>query len=402
VPDYGNQAQAASGYSPPPGYTTPGYSAPGHQTGYPGDGLPGGGSPAGQSIREQLSSAQQKLPGHLPRIPLELLGVCGVMALSGLLLLWPSLTLLGNGFPILGDGSVGLALGLLAIDIGVIILAFAAALLLLAWRLSHGDRVARGLSYVMLGAIAFAVLVGGDHSVGLIIVMLLSLACIAVLALVPAVKQFFTGPNAPHGGESMSVTMVRTLLTWFAGSAIFLGATFLPMGAIGAQMIVAGLVFIGVGIGVFVLSSRLAQGEPTARLITTGLTGAYALLALIGGGRNTATLLDLAIAGGIVCLLWLPEDAKRHFAQSSPPVQSAFTGSAFGGPGYGGQASGSPAYGGPGYGSPGYGAQPDGGAGQGSSPDNGYGGAGSASDGYGGAGYGGNDHGRPESGGPGY
>ena len=399
--DHGNQAQAASGYSPPPGpgYPTPGYSAPGYHPG----GYPGGGSAAGQSVREQLSSAQQKLPGHLPRIPLELLGVCGAMALSGLLLLWPSLALLGDGFPILGDGSSGLALGLLAIDIGVIILAFAAVLLLLAWRLSHGDRVARGLSYVMLGAIAFAVLVGGDHSVGLIIVMLLSLACIAVLALVPAVKQFFTGPDAPHGDESMSVTMVRTLLTWFAGSAIFLGVTFLPMGAIGAQMVVAGLVFIAVGVGVFMLSSRLARGQSTARLITTGLTGAYALLALIGGGRNTATLLDLAIAAGVVCLLWLPEDARRHFAQSAPQVQSAFTGPAFGGPGYGGQASGGSAYGGPGYGYPGYGAQPDDSAGHGSSPDNGgYGNAGSAGNGYGGAGYPGNDFGRPGPGGPGH
>jgi hypothetical protein len=372
-------------------------------------------------VREQLVAAQQKLPAHLPGIPLELLGVCGVMALSGLLLLWPGLSLLSDGFPLLGDGSFGLAVGLLAIDIGALIVALAAAFGLLAWRLSHGDRVARGMSYILLGSIVFAVIVGGSHPTGLIVVMLLSVACLIVLAAAPNVRQFFTGAAAPGAGQPVSVTIARTLLTWFAVAAIFLGVTFLPMGVIGGQMVLAGIIFLAVGIGVFLLSSRLARGEPTARLIVTILMAVYALLALIGGGRNTATLLDLGIAAGIVCLLWLPQDAKdffaQHAAQSPAPVQSPYAAPGYGAPGngvpgYGAPGSGAPGQGGPGYGGSGYWdsgyAGPGTGSGGAGSGGAGSGGAGSAFGGpsYGGQGYGGQPDdgqvgGRP-AGGPGY
>jgi hypothetical protein len=331
-------------------------------------------------VREQLVAAQQKLPAHLPGIPLEVLGVCGVMALSGLLLLWPGLSLLSDGFPLLGDGSIGLAIGLLAIDIGALILALAAAFGLLAWRLSHGDRVARGMSYILLGAIVFAVIVGGSHPTGLIIVMLLSVACLIVLAAAPSVRQFFTGAGAADAGQPVSVTIARTLLTWFAVVAIFLGVTFLPMGILGGQMVFAGIIFLAVGVGVFVLSSRLAGGEPTARLIVTILMAVYALLALIGGGRNTATLLDLGIAAGIVCLLWLPQDAKDFFAVT--PVQPAAQAQQppFAAPGY---PPGQGGYGDSGLGNAGGYGPPSGSAGNGGYGGPGYGG----SAGYDGAGY---------------
>jgi hypothetical protein len=353
-------------------------------------------------VREQLAAAQQKLPAHLPGIPLEVLGVCGVMALSALLLLWPGLQLLSDGFPLLGDGSFGLAIGLLAIDLGALVLALAAALGLLAWRLSHGDRVARGMSYILLGAIIFAVVVGGSHPTGLIIVMLLSAACLIVLAAAPNVRQFFTGAAAPEGGQPVSVTIARTLLTWFAVAAIFLGITFLPMGILGGQMVFAGVIFLAVGVGVFLLSSRLARGEPTARLIVTILMAVYALLALIGGGRNTGTLLDLGIAAGIVCLLWLPQDARDFFAQPPAPVQqSPFAAPGNSPPGYGapGQgAQGGPSFGGNGDGASGYGGSGyNNGAGYNNGP--GYGGAGYGGAGYGGAGYdNGADYGQPGNG----
>jgi hypothetical protein len=262
------------------------------------------------------------------------------------------------------------------------------------------------MSYILLGSIVFAVIVGGSHPTGLIVVMLLSVACLIVLAAAPNVRQFFTGAAAPGAGQPVSVTIARTLLTWFAVAAIFLGVTFLPMGVIGGQMVLAGIVFLAVGIGVFLLSSRLARGEPTARLIATILMAVYALLALIGGGRNTATLLDLGIAAGIVCLLWLPQDAKdffaQHAAQSPAPVQSPYAAPGYGAPGSGAPGQGGPGYGGPGYWDSGYAGPGTGSGGAGS------GGAGSAFGGpsYGGQGYGGQPDdgqvGGPSAGGLGY
>src|SRR5579863_1135745 len=165
------------------------------------------------------------------------------------------------------------------------------------------------------GILSLAVLFGNDHYIGLVVVMLLCLACLAILAGVPRVRMFFTGPEAPHAGEGISVTVARTLLAAFACLCILLGVAFLPAGDLGGQWVLAGIILIAIGITVFVLNSHLARGEPMARLITTGLLVVYAILELITSGRDPASLLPLAMAAGIAGLLWLPPDAQRHFGQ---------------------------------------------------------------------------------------
>ncbi len=140
-------------------------------------------------------------------------------------------------------------------------------------------------------------------------------------------------------------------------AAIFLGVTFLPMGIIGAQRVFAGVIFLVVGIGVFMVSARLARGEPMARFIATALMAVYALLGLVGGGRDTATLLEFGLAAGIVCLLWLPQDARAFFAQPPAQVQSPFAAPGNNSPGYEAPGYEAPGNGAQGYGAQGYGAQ---------------------------------------------
>lgn len=251
----------------------------------------------------------------LTQVPPELLAVCALMAVAGLLLLWPALQILPPSFQVLGLGGLATALGLLALELGIVILALGVSLLILAVRLTRADRVARGLSYILLGAFSLAVLFGNDHYIGLVIVMLLCLACLAILAGVPRVRMFFTGPEAPHAGEGVSVTVARTLLAAFACLCILLGVAFIPAGDLGGQWVLAGIMLIAIGVTVFVLNSHLARGEPAARLITTGLLVVYAILELITSGRDPASLLPLAMAAGIAGLLWLPPDAQQHFSQ---------------------------------------------------------------------------------------
>lgn len=278
-----------------------------------------------RSARDHLDAAQTSLPGRFSQIPLELLAVCALMALAGLLLLWPAVQVLPAGFQALGAGGLGTALGLLVLELALMLLALGAGLLVLAVRLTNGDRVARGLSYVLLGGFSLSTLIGNDHSAGLIIVTLLCLLCLAILAGAPAVRTFFTGPGAPHAGEGISVTVARTLLAVFACSAILLGTAFLPAGALGAQWVLGGVILILIGAGVFVLSSRLARGVPAARVIVTGLMAVYAVLDLITSGRDTASILPLCLAAAIVGLLWLPPDAREHFSASPAPAP-AFAG----------------------------------------------------------------------------
>lgn len=273
---------------------------------------------AAVSVRDQLSRAQARLPGRLSGIPLELVGVCALMTVAGLLLLWPALQIVSPAFQMLGAAGLGTALGLLVLELALMILALGVGLLLLAVRLTRADRVARGLSYALLGGFSLSVLLGNDHSTGLIVVMLACVACLATLAGAPAVRTFFTGPGAPHAGEGVSVTVARTLLAVFACAVIFLGVAFLPAGDLGARWVVVGVVLIAIGAGVFTISSRLSRGEPAARLLISGLMALYGILDLITAGRNTVSILPLMMAAAIVGLLWIPADAQRHFSRSLP------------------------------------------------------------------------------------
>lgn len=292
-----------------------GSGAPGYQA--PGTGP--GGSPgrtvSGPGLREQVTAYQQRLPGQLARIPPELLAVCALMALAGALLLWPVVLFLQAASNLIGAGSPWFAIGLLLLDGALLFGAVGAGLVILAWRLTKADRVARGLSYILLGDLACTVLLGGDFPAGLVVTMLLSLASLAVLGFAPAVRQFFTGPAAPHASQGISVTIARTLITWFAVAFVIVGITFLPMGVLGAKMVIAGIVFVGVGVGVQVLSARLAAGDANARQITSGLMGLYVILALIAAGRGPSGLMGVVIAVAVVALLWLPQDAQRHFGR---------------------------------------------------------------------------------------
>ena len=266
---------------------------------------------------EQLVAAQRQLPAGLAHLPVELLAVCALMTLAGVLLLWPALQVLPDAFRLLGYGSLGRAFGLLALDLALVVLTLGVSLLLLAWRLTQADRVARGLAYILLGGYSFAVLIGNDHSAGLIVTMLLCLAAMAILAGAPNVRAFFTGPNAAHAQEAVSVTVVRTLFAVFAWMMLLFGVSYLPAGALGGRFVVVGLFLIATGAGLFTLNRHLARGEPAARVTATGLMAAYSLLVLIAGGRATATLLGLAFAAAAVGLLWLPSDAQQHFGRPS-------------------------------------------------------------------------------------
>lgn len=252
------------------------------------------------------------MPRSLAGTPPELLLVCALMSIAGVLLLWPALQVLPDAFREFGAGPLGRALGLLALDLALVILALGVGLLILAWRLTQADRVARGLSYIVLGGYSFAVLVGDDHSAGLIVTMLLCLAAIGILAAAPNVREYF---NRTTNTGPTSVTIVRTLFAAFAFLMLLFGISYLPAGALGGQYVIVGLLLLGIGAAMFTLNRRLADGSASARVAATVLMAGYALLVLIAGGRATATLLGLAFAAAVIGMLWIPEDAQRHFTR---------------------------------------------------------------------------------------
>ncbi|MCW2994163.1 MAG: hypothetical protein JWQ18_1658 [Conexibacter sp.] len=257
-------------------------------------------------------------PALLPAgVPREILVIAGLLAAGGAILLFEALRVLPDVFDVFKLGSLGRALGLLILDLVAFVGAFGAAALVLAWRLLLADRVARGLTYVLSGGTAAAILLGNQHSTGYVLVMLANLAAVAILALTPRVDAFFAA--GPASEQPVGVVVARTLLVAWAFCIAITGLIFLPVGTLGTRFVVVGLLLLALGAGAFSLNGGLARGEPTARLIVSIGAAAAAVLTLVVGHSNTGTLLPIALAVGLVASLWGPEDCRTHFAAAARP-----------------------------------------------------------------------------------
>jgi hypothetical protein len=230
------------------------------------------------------------------------------------LVLWPALKALPDLLKALGQGGIVLLL----LSVWLLLAGFGAALLLLAWRLAHGDRVARGLTYVLCGALGGSILLGDQQQGSLMLVALSCAGIAAVLAGSPRVKQFFTGGAAPQGDQPVPVTVARTLVAVWAGCVGFGGLAMLPLAGVAAKYFLIGAIFVGLAIAAFRLNRRLAAGDATTRTIVSSGAGAYLLLLLILGRRDPGMLVPLGLVAGTVWNLWVPAEAQRHFGSAAP------------------------------------------------------------------------------------
>jgi hypothetical protein len=200
----------------------------------------------------------------------------------------------------------------LLLTVWLVLAFFGVACLLLAWRLAHADRVARGLTYVLLGGLAASILIGNVHSTELIIVMLASLGAIAVLAFAPGPQAFFA--SGAQGEQPDGLVIARTLVAVWAVIMGVVGVLFLPLSSVGGKYVFVGVCLIAAGAAAWYFNRRLALGDPVARIVVTAGAAVYLVLLLILGDRSPGLLLPLALAIGIGVYLWLPADVQRYFA----------------------------------------------------------------------------------------
>lgn len=228
--------------------------------------------------------------------------------------MWPVLRTLPDIFDLLGASGPARSLGLLLLSVWVTLGFFAVACLLLAWRMAHADRVARGLSYALLGGLGGSILLGNEQGTTLTLVMLASFGAIGVLALAPAVRRFFVSDWSPQGDQPTPVVIARTLVAVWAGFLTLVGLMLLPIGSIGSKYVVVGAIFLGIGAGGFISNKRLATGDENARLIVSIGCVAYPILLLILGQRYPSLLLPLAFVVAIAWNLWIPNESKQFFS----------------------------------------------------------------------------------------
>jgi hypothetical protein len=254
--------------------------------------------------------------------PPELLAVSLLMAAAGAFLLRVVLPEIPNVFRSFGDGELGRDLGLLLAMICIVLGAVAVALLLLAWRIAHADRVARGLSYVLLGSFAAAIIVSNDHTHWVIFSLVASLGAIAILAWSPRVQSFFS-EHGKDAAQPTPVVIVRTLVAWWASVVLLVGIILLPLGDISGKDVFVGLILIAIAATAFSLNRRLARGDQVARQLISGLPVAFVIADAVLGTRSVALIVPLGVSIGIAVFLWVPASSREFFdraraAQSEP------------------------------------------------------------------------------------
>lgn len=262
-------------------------------------------------------------PGQLiAGLPLELWAVIALFAAPGLYFVIQSLRVLPDTVNLLTSGWLGFRLGLIVLFLVLVIAALGVGLLAIARLLHHADRVGRGLAYIAAAAVAAGVLFGSSNqSTGAVLAMLGALGAIAVLALAPAVRAHFTGPNAPQHAEPTSVVIARVCLVCVLIGFALVGFAYFLLGTIEGKYLLVGLGLLALAFAGQRVSGRLLLADRQARsLITVGCLAAFVLLLIGLHDAGAFTLLALVIA--VPICLWIPADARAFFGDAPLDLSS--------------------------------------------------------------------------------
>lgn len=319
-----------------------------------------------RSAREQLADLQQRLPGNLATIPLELLAVVALMLASAI---WLCVTVALHVHDVANlfddtDGVSAPGLALYALATLVILLLFCCWLGFLGWRLTEADPRARAVSFVPLIGYGLAVLFSNagvdgapgtraalhsldSHGAMPIATMLMCWAAAFVLALAPRIRGFF-GVAGATGRASLRydpARVARDVLVGFASGVAAVGVMYIVAHliadssetSIGVKVLVVGALFIVLAAGLIAALPRLVAGDPLARATASALVFGYLVLMAIVEGQDLALLTLLFVGLGGLAYLWLHPTARVRFSPSlrspAPPsdISSANASSVGGG-----------------------------------------------------------------------
>jgi hypothetical protein len=239
------------------------------------------------------------------------------MSLAGLLLVGLSVAGAVLILGLLADGEGLWRLGLVLLGQIAMMAALGVGLMVLALQMASGSRVARGVSFVLLLAVTAGLAFGADRGLPALLVIAGCLVTLGLLALAPNVNAFFRGSPA-HGTEALSVVVARTLIAIWAGTAILMGLVYLPLAGLNWRLTALGMALIALGVVSLIGNSRLAAGSSSARILLTIGAAGYVLLLLTLGQWQPTLIVPLSLIGGVLGFLWLPADAKAHFAGPGP------------------------------------------------------------------------------------
>lgn len=252
--------------------------------------------------------------------PLELWIVIVLFALPGAFITITALDALFNAFELLDfDGRLGLAILLLVL----IVISIGAAFLGIAWMLYRRSRAGRGLAYVVAGTVFLSVvLVGsqgeigpGDALRGAGLLFVASLIAITLLALAPAVRDVFTGSDAPAAAEPTSVVIARVCLAAAIWANSLLALVLLLIGDIEGNYYAYGLFMLGAVAVLVNVFTRLRGPDRQARVIASAAAG-VAIVVNFLGPVSDGVVAGLAAPITVLVCLWLMPDARAWFGDN--------------------------------------------------------------------------------------
>ena len=231
-----------------------------------------------------MNRPRRSLPADLPP---ELLGVIGLLCVAGLFTGVPVLQSLPDAFKLLTDGGLWDSFGPLVLVLLAELGFFAVACFLLAWQLSQGDPVARVVTVVVAGSLAFGLLVGNGLDDGsATVTMLCSIAAVVGLTVPRRAREHFAGRWRER--RPTPVVAAEALVVMLSAIMLAVGVAYLPVLSVKAKYAAVGLALIGIAGACSKSRRRLTTGDPAARTLVSGLM-AGAVVAILLGGDGTLT-----------------------------------------------------------------------------------------------------------------
>jgi hypothetical protein len=259
-----------------------------------------------------------RLNVHVAGLPLELWVVIGLFAAPGIYLVQLALRALPDSFRLFNEtGGSFRKFALVLIILLFVVLALGAALLGIAWLLHRADRVGRGLAYVTVSCLASLVIFGDGTTTGEVLSMFGGLLAAAILAFAPAVKDYFTGLDAPQRSQPTSIIVARVSMAIWIGLLALASILDFLLGDIAGKYVALGVLELLIAAAVLALYLRLPIGDRTTRGIVTGGAIIAFILLLIGRHDNGFVIL-VGLTAAIPICLWIPRDAREFYGD--PPL----------------------------------------------------------------------------------
>jgi hypothetical protein len=248
-------------------------------------------------------------------VPPEVWLVIAAFVVPGAWLVWSALRGLPDSLDLIGNGfgwRFGLVLTLLLVVIGML----GVGMLAIAVMLHRGDRVGRGLAYVVAGSIALGYVFADVHTHAETAAVLGALAGAALLAFAPGAQAFFTGERSRHRDIPTPIIVACTGITVYCAIAGVVALIYLVEGTLSARWL-----FVAAGFAVSIVlawsrSARLMQRDILARRdISLGAIGLIILLVAFGK-RDLEVIVPVALVATIAVALWIPAEARAFFGDA--------------------------------------------------------------------------------------